>query len=285
MPVLPAAKSFHRSVRALVAGSASVRPGLTRLSVSHWKVADVLRELIAPLARGVLVAAAVAQEPQVGLGLRLLRTQRQAEAGLAERLDLGGVGGHVGPGLRGRGDAGLLEQRGVVEQRAGRRGERDAVLGLGAVLALGLAELGHVRDQVAHGLRGDDVRGLVQQALRRDVGVAAALEQVRGVVVLHRRGQLGGQVVPGRHLQVDLDVRVLGLEVVDDLLPVQLGVVLVGAAVVRGEQRDGHRLGGGRAGRGGAAEDLLEEHADRATDATRPVAARRARRFTWDPPL
>jgi len=32
-------------------------------------------------------------------------------------------------------------------------------------------------------------------------------------------------------------------------------------------------------------EDLLEEHADRATDATRPVAARRARRFTWDPPL
>jgi hypothetical protein len=28
-------------------------------------------------------------------------------------------------------------------------------------------------------------------------------------------------------------------------------------------------------------EDLLEEHADRARDAARPVAARRARRFTW----
>ena len=38
MPMLPAAKSFHRSVRFLVAGSGSVRPGLTRLSVSHWKV-------------------------------------------------------------------------------------------------------------------------------------------------------------------------------------------------------------------------------------------------------
>jgi hypothetical protein len=28
-------------------------------------------------------------------------------------------------------------------------------------------------------------------------------------------------------------------------------------------------------------EDLLEEHADRARDAARPVAARMARRFTW----
>jgi len=32
-------------------------------------------------------------------------------------------------------------------------------------------------------------------------------------------------------------------------------------------------------------EDLLEEHADRARAAARPVAATVTRRFTWDPPL
>src|SRR5258708_23922395 len=49
MPTLPAAKSFHRSVRFFVAGSASVRPGLTRLSVSHWNVSMFACWLIAHL--------------------------------------------------------------------------------------------------------------------------------------------------------------------------------------------------------------------------------------------
>ena len=43
MPMLPAANSFHRSVRFLVAGSGLGDAGLDQAAVRHWKVCDVRR--------------------------------------------------------------------------------------------------------------------------------------------------------------------------------------------------------------------------------------------------
>ena len=172
----------------------------------------------------VAPAAAGAEGPDGGLGLRLLVAERHAVAADAatEVADRLARCEQVVPGRGDLGDAGLLEQVGVDEHRAGRRDQRQAVLGAvdRGVLLEGVLD-------VVQGLGGDDLVGRVEQVVGREAGERVDVEDVGRLVGLHLGADHVVDVVPRLDLEVDLDVGVLGLEVVDDAFPEGLGAVAV----------------------------------------------------------
>src|SRR6266516_6186599 len=145
----------------LAVGAARVGLGVTRGRHLLHEVqgGDVLRAVYVVLPAGAQVAAAVAEEPQQQLGLRLLAAERHAVADVALGLDLGRVGLKFGPGLRRGGDAGRREDLLVVVHGPGAGRERDPV-----VDALVLAVLEELGDQVAGPARGQHVGHRVDEA-------------------------------------------------------------------------------------------------------------------------
>src|SRR6266568_7798009 len=100
----------------LAVGAARVGLGVTRGRHLLHEVqrGDVLRAVDVVFPAGAQVAAAVAEEPQQQLGLRLLAAEGHAVADVALGLDLGRVGLQFGPRLRRGGDAGRREHLLVV---------------------------------------------------------------------------------------------------------------------------------------------------------------------------
>lgn len=209
---------------------------------------DVLRGVDAVRADGVGVATAAAQQPLHRLGLRLLRAERQrVRVRHALVLERRGVGGQLLPGLR-RGEAGLPEEGLVVEEQARGGGERHPVLH-----ALHLARGGQLGGEVGLGGDGEQVVGRVEQALVGVVGVRADLRHVGRLAGVDQLLDLAVDVVPGVDADLDLHTGVLALVLLHQPVPVLLGAVGGGVAVVRGDQLQGDVTR--TAGEAAAAED------------------------------
>ena len=260
MPTLPDANRSKASWRLVLPGLFWVS-FLSAQALEEGQRLDVLRAVDGPLAV-LLPVTAVVEQPDRELALGLLGAEREpvADVALAEGLDLLGVRLELGPGLRGRGDAGLLEEGLVVEHRPGR-----AEVGHAVHLAVVGARLHEGVEQVGLDRVGEHVVRAVEQVVLGVARVGVEVEDVRRVVVLDHRRALLVDVVPADDLHLEGVAR-LGLVGRGELVPERLRVVL---RVLGRDELDRGRLGArsavvGRPGSGAASAGRQPEGDDRA---------------------
>jgi len=182
----------------------------------------------------------------------------RSDAGILQLLDRGQ---EVVPVLdAGRVDAGFLEQRLVVVEadQAGLVGqgidlaldrqavdERRVVHGA-QLAAIGVHRLGQVLDGAGAGLLGQHA-------------AAPGVEQVRRIVRLQQRRQLGLERLVLKELHLDLDARMGGFKVLDDLAPGGADVG-VGIQVEPFDRNIGERRAGRKRKPDRRAEERSERH-------------------------